>query len=305
MVPYFPFPSTFDLKMGTAPLPGGNQLVEMDQHYGDEIALKRKILEEDHPYYYQASSSTHTAQWEVLEKILSGLAVTYPDHFTFRKNGTEVYWKNNLLSEEKEFIIGDTSTLPYEPLDWVGRQIQEDLIILDAKSHLVAGQLCFPSGWCLKEKFEKHFLAVHAPLPSVLYPMLQAADKLIERIPVNKPIARTNWGFRVCDQLDISSKHGQHYRTELHQVASELNKENTGDKIFFRIERQTLSRLPQSGSILFTIHTYYNKVKDEATDPARASAMLSFLKTVPAELLEYKLMIPLIKPLIAYLESVQ
>lgn len=304
LLPYFPFPPAFDLKMGTAPLSADNPLVEIDRHYINEISLKRKLLTEDPAYYYRSSSSTIPAQWEVVKKILTGLSARYAQHFTFFQDGSRIEWENRLLGESVSFTYGDSNSLPFEPLDWVGRQIQEDLILLDNKSILVAGQLCFPSGWSLDEKFEKHFLELHAPLPALMKPMLQAADKLIERIPEGKPIARTNWGFRVSNQLDLSSRHADRYREALHQTASLLTKENTGDKIFLRIERQTLSRLSESGSVLFTIHTYNNTVKNEAKDKGRAEAMLSFLKTVPDELLAYKQMTPITRQLIAYLDSV-
>jgi dimethylamine monooxygenase subunit A len=304
MLPYFPFSNTFDLKMGTAPLPDENRIVEVDEHYRSEVLQKRKLLSEDHPYYYQSSPDTLTAQWEVLEKTLESLAIQHPENFTLQKSGDKVSWENRILQERAEFTPGDLTTLPFEPLDWVGQQVQEDLVILNKQSHLAAGQLCFPSGWCLNEKFNKHFLEIHAPLPSLLNPMLQAADKLIERIPQNKPMARTNWGFRVSDQLDLSSKHGPWYRETLQQVSSTLTKANTGEKIYMRVERQTLSRLAESGYVLFTIHTYNNLVCEEAKDAGRAKAMLTFLSTVPADLLEYKQMTPITKKLLDYLAMI-
>lgn len=305
MVPYFPFPPVFDMKMGTAPLDPENPLVEVDHHYREEIQLKKSLLSEKHAYYFQSQPGSMPAQWEVVEKILSALHRAYPEKFELAVEGSHYHWKNNLLNEEHKFISGDASTLPYEPLDWVGRQVQEDLLLLNAESTVVAGQLCFPSGWCLDEKIGQHFVKVHAPLPSRMNPMVQAAEKLIERIPPHRPIGRTNWGFRVCNQLDLSSRHRESYLQLLNQVSASLEAHEVGEKIFFRIERQTLSRLPLSGHVLFTIHTYNSLMKEEVTDKHRAAAMLSFLKTVPDDLLAYKLITPYAEKLIGYLEGNQ
>src|SRR6185295_2020208 len=145
LLPYFPFPPVFDLKMGTAPLPPDKPLTEIDTHYLTEVKLKRKLLEQYPNYYYRSSPITLTAQWAVVKKILDGLSRHYPQHFIIQQNGTRIDYENNLLGEKFSFQYGDRSSLPCDPLDWIGRQIQEDLIILDGKSILAAGQLCFPS----------------------------------------------------------------------------------------------------------------------------------------------------------------
>ncbi len=303
MLKYFPFPSAFDLRMATAPLAPEYPVVEIDEHYRDEILLKRKLLQENHSYYYAASPATATAQWEVVEKVLTGLSLAHSETFHFTKVNSHGSWVNKLLDEKLDFVFGDDASLPLEPLDWVGQQVQEDLLLLDAASVLQAGQLCFPSGWEIQAKFQKHFLDLHAPVPALMDPTLRAADKLIERIPIHKPIARTNWGFRITDQMDLSSRHTAQYLKLLEQQADNITDENAGDKIFVRSERQTLSRLPASGFVLFTIHTYNSKVKDECLDVDHAKAMLSFLKTVPKELQEYKLLTTFVGKLIMYLEK--
>jgi hypothetical protein len=288
--------------MGTSPLKDG-LCVEKDEHYLHEISIKRKLLSGDHAYYYRSSSATAQAQWEAVEKVLNNLVKSDPQNFVLQRSGEHWTWENKLLDEKVSFLFGDATTLPNEPLDWAGRQVQEDLVIMGADGTLLAGQLCFPSGWSLTEKFGKYFLDIHAPLPAFMMPMMQAANKLLERIPAHAPIARNNWGFRVTDKLDLSSRHTAHYKEQLYALAPHLTVANIGSKVFIRVEHQTLSRLSGSGCILFTIHTYNNTVEDEVRDESRAQTLLSFLKTVPAELLEYKSMTPFAPTLIRYLQG--
>nr|HZX74399.1 DUF3445 domain-containing protein [Cyclobacteriaceae bacterium] len=302
MIRYFPFTEKFDLKMGTTPLPTDQAFIECDEEYISEVQLKRELLAADHPYYFQANKNTDQAQWEVVDKVLTTLALDDAQHFELERNGNQWLWKNKMLNETQAFHFGDSTTLPLQPLDWVGRQIQEDLVLLNKESVLVAGQLCFPSGWCLDEKMNRHFLEIHSPLPSLLSPMIQTASNFVERIPLHKTIVRNNWGFRVGNQLDLSSKHSSTYRTRL-DSASKLTLNAFGDHIFLRVEHQSLSRLPVSEHILFTIHTYQSPLAEEAKDPWRMKTLSSFLKTVPPELLEYKLMAPFAATLAHYIDQ--
>jgi dimethylamine monooxygenase subunit A len=304
MLPYFPFAKGFDLKMGTSLLADEWRVAECDEHYLHEVSLKRKMLTEHPQWYFMANEGTEAAQWEALELILTGLAANYPHHFQLTKANHVWNWKNNLLNETHDFILSDASTLPLQPLDWVGRQVQEDLILLNADLRVAAGQLCFPSGWSLHEKMNQHFIKVHAPLPRITDNMIQSANKLLERIPAHKPVTRNNWGFRVCDWLDLSTRQTENYKRLLHKISADLRVEDVGEKIFVRIEHQTLSRLPISNYVLFTIHTYQNKLKNEMQDKERARALAAFVRAVPADLLEYKLMSPFINPLITYLNQV-
>ncbi|MCW5909647.1 MAG: DUF3445 domain-containing protein [Cyclobacteriaceae bacterium] len=304
MLPYFPFAKGFDLKMGTSLLADELRVAECDEHYVREVTLKRKMLYEHHDWYFLANEETKAAQWEALELILTGLAKNYPQHFQLEKQKDKWHWKNSLLNESQTFVLGDDSTLPHQPLDWAGRQVQEDLILLNKDLYVTAGQLCFPSGWSLGEKMNQHFIKVHDPLPRITDNMIQSANKLLERIPAHKSVTRNNWGFRVCDWLDLSTRQSAAYKKLLHEVSDTLKPEEAGEKIFVRVEHQTLSRLPLSNHILFTIHTYQNRLQHEVQDKARGRALAAFVREVPPALLEYKQMLPFADKLNAYLARV-
>jgi dimethylamine monooxygenase subunit A len=301
MIKYFPFSSTFDLKMGTSLMKEEDAIVEVDQHYYSEIKLKRSLLADDHSYYFNSLPGTELAQWEVVEKVVNDLVKLDSTSFALTKNGLNVEFRNALLKEEFTCTLGDERSIPLAPMDWIGRQIQEDLVLLNPLGEVVAGQLCFPSGWALSEKLGKQFIDVHAPLPSLSSPMILAANKLIERLPLGKPVARNNWGFRLDDQLDLSSKHSAAYREKLLTVIPTLSLEEFGKRIFLRVEHQTLTRLPQSGFVLFTIHTYNSPLAEECKSVERTQTMLSFLSSAPREIIEYKVMERIYDTLIHYL----
>jgi hypothetical protein len=303
---YFPFGEEFDLRMGTAVFKESDSLVEVDEdHYLAEINLKRSLLKEDHRYYYRANANTELAQWDVVEKVLTDLAKFYPASFVLNRDGDNWFWQNKITGESLDFVFGSKKSLPLQPLDWVGRQVQEDLVILsnDGTASLVAGQLCFPNGWCLDDKFDQPFLTIHAPAPKMVEPTMQTAQKLMEKITSSRPVWRCSWNFKTSGQIDLSSKYTTQYNEDLLKIFPMLTPENIGDKIYVRIERQTISRLPKSNCILFGIHLYQNTLNDENLDTIQTRNMLSVLKTTPRGMLDYKAITPFIDALLGYLEN--
>src|SRR5262245_56345623 len=122
MLPYFPFREQFDASMGVRPYSDQDRLIEIDQHYLHEIALKQELLEREHSFYYRTQPATMLAQWEVLALVLEDLARAQPDQFSLERQGARWIWTNGLLGQTTRFCFEDAASLPLEPLDWVGRQ---------------------------------------------------------------------------------------------------------------------------------------------------------------------------------------
>ncbi|WP_332367716.1 DUF3445 domain-containing protein [Spirosoma telluris] len=290
MLPYFPFGQQFNDKMGTHPLLENQCLIEVDEQYTNQLTLKRQLLTEIPDYYFQALPGYEPAQWEALGLVLETMARFTPDSFSLRQQGNHWRWQNNLLNEETTFTVGDSQTLPFAPLDWIGRQVQEDLILLSGdNSQLVAGQLCFGNDWSLDEKLGLPFWQIHAPIVPIVEPMLRAAQQFMERLPAGRPVWRLNWSVKISDQLDMTSRNKQDLEQFLHDRLPGLTPETIGNQLYIRIERQTLTRLPQSGAILFGIRTYQNLLAHEASDPKRANRMAQVFSTTPPRCLPTKI----------------
>src|ERR1019366_4568249 len=95
-----------------------------------ELALKNALLLDAYREYFQALPDTEAAQWEVVELLLQNMVAHYPQYFALVQDGKHWRWRNQLLGEETRFLFGERERLPLPPLDWVGRQVQEDLLIM-------------------------------------------------------------------------------------------------------------------------------------------------------------------------------
>ena len=266
----WPFASDrYEMAMGIRPL-GELPLVEENDARPYRLALKAKILADDHRYCFQTLPGSERAQAEAAEYLCRRLGLMWP-------------------SEDMD------------PLDAVGRELDADLLVLDGSREgvpLIAGQLCFPNDWCLDDKLGRSFLGVHEVVPGFAEGIGGASLKLLERMKPERPVWRLNWSIKPTDRLDLSPRYADWVNGQKQLVTAE----NAGDRCYFRIERQTLSRLPVTESVLFTVQTYVGRMEELAAEPERARTLAGVLRTVPGPMLEYKGIAPFVSPLLAYLD---
>lgn len=302
MLSYYALPAApARMAVGARPLADAPRIEVDPAEYRAEVAEKEAILAADHRYYCQALPGTEAMQWEALDLLLGDMARAHPQHFTLEVAGDTRTVANRLLGTRVAFRLGDAASLPLAPLDWVGRQLQEDLLLLSAEEGfpLVAGQLCFASRWCLDEKMGFPFAAIHDPVPGFHEQVGRPSALLLERLKAGCPVWRTNWSLAPTDQLNMASCFGP----ELDALRAAITAANCGERCFFRVERQTLSRLPQTGAILFTIHTYRAPLAALAADPEWARRLLAAVESLPPPFAAYKGIAAYTDALTAYLRA--
>ncbi|MFN8515216.1 MAG: DUF3445 domain-containing protein [Chloroflexia bacterium] len=306
MLPYFPIESD-DFVMSMARALPVDSLIEVDLAcYREELALKDAILAEDYRYYFQAPLETEPMAWESIELLLPNMVRYHPQHFGLRRDGDRWEWENRILGTTTVFTFGDAATLPLPPLDWLGRQMQEDLLLMaeDAErgTPLVAGHLCFASGWSLDEKMGQSFLTIHEPVPHFAEKIGRPADLLMQRLKVDHPTGRVGWALTTDVGLNHAPCLAHQWRQSWHGVTAE----NAGERCYLRLERQTFSRLPRTRAVLFTIHTYrapIARVLATSDGADRARRLAGSIRTMPTALQGYKKLAPYREELLAYLEG--
>ncbi len=278
---YFPLTKDrFEHQFGVRALAPSESIVEATDHYSEEILLRREALVRDCDYYFQAVADSTVAQHQARDLII--------DSAPF------LHGKINAKT-------GETIDLDHlQPLLEISRHVQEDLAIMsgdpDRGFPLIAAAIIFPSGWCVGDKLGQSVLTIHTPVPEFEDELNQATQQLMARLKPQRPVWRTNWAVRPSGQLDQSPIHGD----KLRQRRAAITAENAGSECYFRVERQTLSRLP-GGDILFTIHTHQSPLGGLSDEERKI--LLGVIETCPAETLKYKGIWPMRETVVQYLRK--
>jgi dimethylamine monooxygenase subunit A len=287
----FPYPfgdsNVYRYSNNSSPLKS-NQVIEITSLYPAEIKWKRELLEKYHSRCYQSTNHTLEAQWETVNLIIHDLISHYPEQFQLVKKANQWTFTNLKINETTTFTFGNHRSLELEPLDFIGRHVQEDLIIMmqrDGDLFLDAGQLCFPANWSLYFNLGMNFKEIHAPIPEFQTDHLD--DRILQflmRIEAGAPWGRKNWGMSAGNRLDTSLE----TFSEWGQLRKQVTKENAGELVHFRVEDQKLFRLSKSNAILFTIHSHVIPLGKFIQHTPWHEQFYTILRELPEYIIDYK-----------------
>lgn len=165
------------------------------------------------------------------------------------------------------------------PLDAAARCVREDLLIhvlANGVMTLVAGSVCFPTRWILAEKIGHPLDVIHRPVPGYEEDVARKVNTFIERLTPGPGVWRRNWSLMPTGDLCLPGRHDY----------LPLGTEPTD--LWFRTERQTLRRLPESGAVVFTVGIDVAPLPEIATNIATAEALASTIDGLSEAFRRYK-----------------
>lgn len=261
--------------------------IDIDEHYVSEMRDRALVLAAD-PGRCQALPHMMTAQWDMLELLMTSMARDYPEHFSLAQDGDRWHWINRPLGIEQTFTFGDAATLPYEPMEYIGRQCQGDFSIQDQRDGQLwmdAGIITTQADWSLDFDIGMNFFEWHGPVPLAHQAgVFERALKFLLNMQVGHPVRRLNWTMTINPRLDTSPENYHKWGIDRTTVTPE----NVGDKVHLRVELQGLWRLPRSNAILFSIRCYLIKMQELVTVPKWGRRLPRVLATLPPEIADYK-----------------
>lgn len=226
----------------------------VDDDADSDIRHKQELLASEPSSVLQTTPESDQATAELLEAIVTNLSVHHPSRPRTYPSGLHPLHSAALLVQE------DLCVLTRGPGGWT----------------MTAGCVCFPSRWRLADKMGRSVAGIHAPVPGYAT-ISDPVDAFFDRLSVDRPMWRTNW--TLTDD------------PALHQPAPARSREEVTDpgSWTFRVERQTVRRLPTSGAAVFTIRTYRRSLaRVVVDDPAAAAALATTVEQAPAHLRSYR-----------------
>lgn len=156
--------------------------------------------------------------------------------------------------------------------------IHEDLVVMasiEGEYTMVAASLCSPSHWRLPEKIGRPMSRIHDPIPTIHDRLTAKIDRVFDFLAVDRPIERFNWSIQEDDVLFCwPLDHEQRFAPE--------------HPLFYRVERQTLSRLPESDALAFTIAVHIDPLESLLASPGAMEALFDAIEANPESVRRYK-----------------
>jgi hypothetical protein len=163
------------------------------------------------------------------------------------------------------------------PLWQASLWVADDLVIMQPSPQgyrLAAASLCSPSNWLLRDKFARPIHDVHGPLPDYRQQLGPRIARFFEHLRSRHVVQRFTWSVQAGDDL--------YWQHSLEPTVS------PSTPLFWRVERQTLRRLPSTGALVFTIRVYVHPLEALAGVEGALSALFWATDNYPSTHAEYK-----------------
>ncbi len=239
--------------------------IEVDGQFSNYLENKRKLYEQNPARVYAALDESADARRELCNRLLDHLLQHIPQHY-------------QLDADDTLTCHGLASTKASELDLWqASLWVQEDLCLMQkmgSQYHLTAASLCAPSEWLLADKIGRPIADIHAPVPGLNSRLGKQIDHIFDKLSPLRPYQRFNWSIKDTSALALFPDQPTESDNEL----------------YLRVERQTLSRLPRSDAIAFTIRVYIYPLQMLTASPGALSALLDAVHGLSAAEVRYKSM---------------
>ena len=228
-----PYDTTYPNLPGTRPI-SPDEWIICDDAFSQQMALRDKLIETKKDKVLAISDEAQEAAVELLKMTLDFCV----SKLGYKKN------VNKIIRPDKVSVEIDLN----EPMTFLGRLVQNDFCILQKKDNehvLTAAALRFPASWSLEEKFLKPLIDIHIPVKAYDGNIAKRVQRLFDGLQINRPV----WRFNALYYEDPNLFQPRSVNQPRRKPAPNKVK-------YFRSERQTIIKLPESGAIIFGIHTF-------------------------------------------------
>ncbi len=280
---HFPFLAGHDpLRMGVATIDACDWF-ELGDDYAAQMAEKERLLRERRAEVFAMLPEAEAPAHELLAMIAAWASATHSGRFA--REGDRMRCPDG----RRVALTG------FPPLEAAALLVQEDLCLLlpgAAGTPILAGAcLCFPSRWRLAEKLGHPMFAIHAPVPGLNTKIGATIDRFLAGLKAGNIYARTNWSLTTDPALfqPVALPHAP------------ISAADAGERVFYRVERQTLRLLPETGAVLFGIRIHQHKLAAFDALPEQRRAFAAALAALDPSLVAYKSMAAIKDAVVRYL----
>lgn len=256
-----------------------NWWLEVENTYASRIAERKALFAEYGNKVLDYLPGSELVCKELMEMVLTFYCARYPQYFSLSED--KRIFRNGILKNETEIKR-------FHPLHVLLQNCPEDFAIVlrndkDGFYEFRAGCICSSLGWNVGTKIGKQMQAIHIPtVPYYKEKMSFSMDRFFSKMNSNSPIQRGSWGMEVGAPLFMPPGHP-------HEKLREVQDPNLKiEDVNFRVDWQTLRRLPLSGGIVFNFKALFTPVTEFRDEPYVPALCSKILKEGKANLMQYK-----------------
>jgi hypothetical protein len=277
-----------------------DQWILIDSSHAENMRQKRERLAAFPSLYYRTLPVSFAAQHELRERVTAHLAADHPQHF--ERAGPKIRSRGTGLE-------CDPTDPAIEPLLQLSNLIEEDFMLIqevDGAACITAASNAYSSSGRLVASVGRDVEWAHRPVPDLTLKLGPRINRVLDSVHAATPCERFNW--QLTPMSTIFFPHDDPHAANaaaMHGICESLreNPQRAGDLLWIRVERQTLSRLPDSRAVAFSLHTYSDPLSSLRADVQSVRAMLALLRDYSAERWKYSEMDIVREPVIKWLEA--
>ena len=172
------------------------------------------------------------------------------------------------------------------PLERAAAQVSDDLCLLlpDERGEwtLRAASLVAPTFWSLADKIGQPLAGLHTTVPAANPGLVSRISRMFDALTPGKVLERFNWTVQAGPARFTPSSE------PLKAMARAAPDDAALDLLHFRVERQTISKMPQTGVVVFTIRTCIDPLAAALPDADHARAFEAAWRGIDPALADYK-----------------
>lgn len=219
---------------GLLPLEGEAPWLVRDEAFAGQMALRDRLVADRRDDVIAQVPGSEAAVSELYGDVLEGLRGRAAD-----------------VVRDGAYLRSDGIRVPLDETDRLGtlaRLVQQDLCVLEksagTQEHVMtAAIVCFPASWTLSEKIGHPLSGIHGPVEDYDGMMERRVQRVFDHLRDGRPVWRQN--ALIYDDPELFQPRRMDARRPKPSGAG-----------YLRSEKQVLLRLPKTGAVVFSIHTY-------------------------------------------------
>jgi hypothetical protein len=263
---------------------------QLDQEFSYYRNNKLDAHNEHLSKYFCTNNFSPTQQQYLTQYLLNTLCHEYPEFFTLSNCKNNLLLNCKLTNEELLFsteyeLIHNQEKIYTNSLDAVIMQIQEDLAIISEDDHVSCLHLMAPNFWSAPDKIGNSFSDIHNDVAGI-ETIIKNSKNIIQTMIHKGPYVRFAWG--ICSDNKLN-----HYTSLSDNLTNNTYKSKPGrtfnsqnSDIFLRVERQTITGMPDIKSAMFTIRTYLYNIN--VLTKKEIQCIIDAIESMTSKQLEYK-----------------